>query len=435
MKREVKLGVFIFIGILILVTFVLMVGDLGELFKRPGYSLFVRFESAAGLEKGTTVRLAGVKVGYVTEIQLKNSRAWVELNVKEGVKVNKEAKATLASLGFLGEKYVEIIPGEKQGFYQPGDVIKGIPPVSFDQLGTLMFSIGEEVKHMGKTLQELVGGEETRTDFRETLDNMASLSAELEGFFRTNKPEVQRSLRSSTRAFQKLDQSLEKTSRDIQEMTSLIKKMAEENRENLKTNLSRMKELMKEAEKSLELLHKALRKIDEKEGTLGKMIHQPELYQKAEAAVEDLEKTVHSFSDWNWELGVRGDYMAESGAVRSSLSLWVFPSENHYLLAQIVRDPWLDRFVYSSQLGIRRGAFSPRFGIMESKIGVGVDWFVWKDRLKLSVEGFDFNRDPRPRFRLWARYAPSPSFRLILGVEDFILVPQRELFFGLGFGF
>lgn len=435
MKREVKLGVFIFIGILILVTFILVVGDVEGIFKKPGYSILVQFDSAAGLEKGTTVRLAGVKVGHVHDIQLKGNRAQVELKIKKGVKIQKEARATLASLGFLGEKYVEIMPGEKKDYYQPGDLIQGVPPVSFDQLGTLMFSIGEEVKQMGKTLREFVGGEETRTDFRETIDNMASLSAEMEDFFQANKQEVRKTLRNSTQAFQKLDQSLEKASQDIQEMAGLIKEMAEENRESLKTNLSRMKKLMEEAEKSLGLLQGALRKIEEKEGTLGKMIHQPELYQKAEAAVDDLKQTVHSFSNLSWEVGVRGDYMAGSGALRSTLSLKMFPSENHYLMTQIIRDPWLDRFLYSAQAGARWGPLSPRFGIMESKIGVGVDWFVWENRLKLSLEGFDFNREPRPRLRLWASYAPSPGLRMIMGIEDFTLAPKRELFLGLGFGF
>lgn len=435
MKKEAKIGMFIFIGILILVVFILSVGDLGGLFRKPGYSLFVQFDTAAGLEKGTTVRVAGVPVGYVKGIQLKEGRAEVELSINSEVKIREEAKATLASLGLLGEKYIEILPGEGKGVYQSGDMIKGIPPVSFDQLGTLMFSIGEEVKAVGKILREVVGDKETRKDLRKTLDNMATLSVELREIIQNNKPQLTRSIQSSAQAFQRFDQEMNKVSQDIKELVKLLKNMAEENRENINVNLNKIKELMSETEKSLKLLHDSLQKINRGEGTLGKMITQPQLYQKAEATVDDLQRTVHSVSSIKWDLRMRGEYLARSEGFRSTLSLRVYPTEEKFFLAQIVRDPWREKFVYSAQAGLHWGPFSPRIGIMESKVGVGIDFFLGNERLKFSLEGYDFSRNPRPRLRFRASYTPASSLYLILGVEDFTLAPRRELFLGLGVGF
>ena len=72
---------------------------------------------------------------------------------------------------------------------------------------------------------------------------------------------------------------------------------------------------------------------------------------------------------------------------------------------------------------------------MESKVGAGIDLYAVRDRLKFSLDSFDFNRHPRPRFRFWTRYAASKYFSLLLGIDNFTLVPKREIYFGLEIGF
>jgi hypothetical protein len=72
---------------------------------------------------------------------------------------------------------------------------------------------------------------------------------------------------------------------------------------------------------------------------------------------------------------------------------------------------------------------------MESKMGAGVDYYAFKDRLMFSLDSFDFDRTPQPQFRLRARYAAFKYFHLLLGLNDFVIASNREVFFGLEFGF
>ena len=137
MRRELKIGIFLAVAISVLAAFIFVVGDLSVLFKKPGYLLYVSYDSAAGLEKRALVRMAGVKIGYVKDIRLKQSKAEVLLSIDSGINVPRGSKATLASLGLLGEKHIEIMPSEEAKFCLPGETIEGIPPVSFDQMGTL----------------------------------------------------------------------------------------------------------------------------------------------------------------------------------------------------------------------------------------------------------------------------------------------------------
>ena len=69
MKREVKIGIFLTGALLIMAVFIFIAGDLSTWFQKPGYELSVLFPSSTGLEKHAAVRLAGVKIGYVTDIR------------------------------------------------------------------------------------------------------------------------------------------------------------------------------------------------------------------------------------------------------------------------------------------------------------------------------------------------------------------------------
>ena len=139
-------------------------------------------------------------------------------------------------------------------------------------------------------------------------------------------------------------------------------------------------------------------------------------------------------SSWQSNVRLRFDYYGESDLLKSYLTFSFWPTSQRYLFSQFIHNPWKDKFFYSIQGGFRIKDFSPRAGIMESKIGVGMDYYMLKDRLKISMESYDFNRDPRPLFRLWVSYSPSKYIYFLSGIDDFTLADKREFFFGLGFG-
>ena len=434
MTRELKIGIFIVVALSILGTFIFVIGDFGVLFKKS-YLLSVSFDSAEGLEKRTAVRMAGVKVGYIKDIRLKGNKAEILMNIDSGVAVPRGSKATMAALGILGERHIEIVPEEATDFYKPGETIGGMPYVSFDQMGTLMDSLGTEFMEMGKILKGIIGEEESRANFRDTLRNLSSFTSDLKEFFGANEGELKRGLQRSSQAFQKFEQRIDEVSQNLGELIALLKDIAEENREGIKLNLESIKDLITKTEESFSLLNESLRKINRGDGTLGKLINQKELYEKAEAAVSEIERVIHPVSNIKAEGGLTIEYYGRSKRLKNYFSLALWSEKKKYLLTQIIHDPWLDKFVYSAQGGVRWGGFSLRAGIMESEIGAGLDYYAAGDRLKFSIESFDFNRHPRPHFRIWTRYAASRYFYLLFGIDDFTLAPKREIYFGLEFGF
>ena len=146
---ELKVGIFIMIGVAILFIIVFSIGDI-NLVKR-GYHIKVDFNFVDGIGGSAPVRLAGVGVGQVDGLKIyyneneKKSKAQLNIWIKEGVKVDDEAMATINSLGFMGEKYLEISPGTGARFLKEGDLLMGKDPASmnrvFEKLGNLTDSV------------------------------------------------------------------------------------------------------------------------------------------------------------------------------------------------------------------------------------------------------------------------------------------------------
>ncbi len=89
------------------------------------YPLTASFRSIEGVGVGTDVRLAGVKIGTVTEVGLnaETFRADMQLNVKNGIEIPDDSAAVIASEGLLGGNFVEIVPGGSPLGLEAGDEI------------------------------------------------------------------------------------------------------------------------------------------------------------------------------------------------------------------------------------------------------------------------------------------------------------------------
>jgi len=90
------------------------------------YELTASFRSAEGISVGTDVRLAGVKVGTVTGMELnpQNYRADVQIAVQDGIELSEDTSILISSEGLLGGNFVELIPGGSPFNLEPGGEIE-----------------------------------------------------------------------------------------------------------------------------------------------------------------------------------------------------------------------------------------------------------------------------------------------------------------------
>jgi phospholipid/cholesterol/gamma-HCH transport system substrate-binding protein len=110
-----------------------------------GYTLFARFEHIDGLAVGADVRIAGVKVGTVTEEQIdpKAFVAVVSLTVRDDIRLPKDTGAAITSESRLGGKYISLSPGGDDTDLKPGQTLTITQSsVSLEELlGKFIFSV------------------------------------------------------------------------------------------------------------------------------------------------------------------------------------------------------------------------------------------------------------------------------------------------------
>jgi phospholipid/cholesterol/gamma-HCH transport system substrate-binding protein len=126
-KRAVLVGVFVFLGLLFLLTGVLIVGNLRETFKRK-MNVVVLFDDVGGLQKGNNIWLSGVKIGMVDKLKF-YGKSQVEVSMSVDIKaqqfIPKDSKVKISNDGLIGNKILVVYGGtEKSLVVQEGDTLR-----------------------------------------------------------------------------------------------------------------------------------------------------------------------------------------------------------------------------------------------------------------------------------------------------------------------
>ena len=126
-----------------------------------GYTIKAPFDNLQQLQVGDEVRLAGVKIGNVSDIELEDGRGVAVLRIKDRFKIAADAHAIVAAAGLLGNNYILIKPGKRGDFLNQGATI---PTRYTPDLTSVIADFGQAGKRLDNflaTMQGLPEGERT----------------------------------------------------------------------------------------------------------------------------------------------------------------------------------------------------------------------------------------------------------------------------------
>jgi phospholipid/cholesterol/gamma-HCH transport system substrate-binding protein len=95
-----------------------------EILPPPGYSIYADFDDIGGLKTGDQVAIAGVPIGVVTQISLKDNRARIEMRINEGVEIDNEATAAIEAVGIIGGESVSVAPDSGHHSLRDGETLR-----------------------------------------------------------------------------------------------------------------------------------------------------------------------------------------------------------------------------------------------------------------------------------------------------------------------
>lgn len=160
MRTEVKVGAFVFSGLVVIAALIFMIGDARRVFDRKAV-YYAEFSDVAGLIAGSMVQMGGVSVGEVTRVRFpedpKQSVIRVEMSIVrvEARRIRKDSVASIAPKGLLGDKLVAITVGSQE---QPELPEESLIPSVADQ--GLMASVAK----MGSKAESVLDNLEKTTD-------------------------------------------------------------------------------------------------------------------------------------------------------------------------------------------------------------------------------------------------------------------------------
>jgi phospholipid/cholesterol/gamma-HCH transport system substrate-binding protein len=157
---ELKIGIVAVVAMIIAAALILTLGGEGGFFWQR-YNLKVKFSNAGGVQKGSPVRVAGVTVGAVKDIQFAGSEVEMALELREEMqdKVRTTSRATIGSVSLLGEGAVDITATTTgQPIPENGYVTSDPPPA---QLADVTAEANRGITELTALLQDVRAGRGT----------------------------------------------------------------------------------------------------------------------------------------------------------------------------------------------------------------------------------------------------------------------------------
>lgn len=121
---EIIVGSFLLAGFISFSWLAVKMGDIDP-FANETYPVTARFTSISGLKEGSTIELAGVVVGKVSQIELDAGEyeAVVHLNIDKTVELTDDSIASIRTSGIIGDKFIKLTPGGSDILLEAGDEI------------------------------------------------------------------------------------------------------------------------------------------------------------------------------------------------------------------------------------------------------------------------------------------------------------------------
>lgn len=175
LSTEIKVGLFVIIGLLLLIYMTATVSK-WNFGKDKGYRVLVKLDSAAGLLKDTPVKVLGVTKGRVESLELDGNKALVTMRLPGEFVLPEDSLVYVRSEGLLGERYIEVKPGTtgRPAVQAGGELLQGAPPADIDQLFAELSSVAASIKNLTQIITQPAGSTAGETEQMGALQSIVS---------------------------------------------------------------------------------------------------------------------------------------------------------------------------------------------------------------------------------------------------------------------
>ena len=253
-REQVWVGLFVLAAAALLIGSVLSVAGT---FSRGNIPHRAYFKFAGGLEPGAVVRFGGMKAGSVQAVRVDpgdSTRIEVDFNVARDIPLKADSVARIASLGALGDNYVELTTGTRQAAAAaPGSVVRSTESMSFSDLADMVGGLQPMARQALETLNQRLNevqvtvarandllSDQNRSNISAALGNANSMLAE-------SRPKVSATLtdiQTASAQLRLLLDDLKKTMAQANDALGHIDAVVLENRQDLRSSVAELRQTL-----------------------------------------------------------------------------------------------------------------------------------------------------------------------------------------------
>jgi phospholipid/cholesterol/gamma-HCH transport system substrate-binding protein len=456
-SNETKVGILVVAALGGLAWLSVKSGSFGTSLATPMRDFTTSFNDVGGISKGSQVKMSGVPVGDVEDIQLQpTGTAIVKLRVKKDLQLPADVTAQIDSNGLIGDKFVSLVPGAQGRLGQsgplPGNVTQ-IPGATAGAGGNPADKFGkvaDDLQGMTENLRTVLGNPENAAKLQQIIDGMSTLSANLQG----NSAEI---IGNVKEASESLKQILDK----VQDPHTPIGQLL------ASTGTSGTGNVLGDMQSTMKNLDEIAQKINSGQGTIGKLVNDPETANKLNGALDSLANITGKIDQFKTDVDFQAYSLMAEDAGKGQFGVTLQPTATRYYLLGLTADGLAsnasdldrqyDRQVYGKDFGknlkftamfghIWQGGFFGqdlgfRVGLKDSTGGIGFDTRMpGLEKLKIAADLYDWGGThtpgtKNPHIDIKGMYPIVDGFYGIAGYDNILSSKYGSPLVGLGYHF
>ena len=396
---------------------------------KSGFGEYMEYRTilndASGIYENSSIKVAGIVAGRIKTIDLSGSQALIKFEVLKQIKVTRFSVLRIKTVGFLGDKYLDIYLGNPEApRLKEGSMIAAEAGAGFEELGKDASEILKDVKDIAKAIRESLYDENKRNVIKDIMGNVKDFSK--------NAKDISESLKRMADTNEK---KINSTLDDIKRLSSQLAYETDRYADgSFMNDLDNIKPIIKNVNKAVADLKDIVADVKSGKGTVGKLLRDEEVIDQVNETLSGVNRLMNRVNNFKTDLSLYSGFNSND-ASRTEFDLDLIPAPERLFRIGVVvsdygRNPYeetetttttgsssttvnvreVDKtgYRFNLQIGRRLDHFVFRAGLFESTGGLGVDYLLPDNGFKATFETFDFDQDLGPfvrlatEFRIWS---------------------------------
>ncbi len=388
-------------------------------------------DDASGIFEKSSIKVAGINAGKIKSIELQGNKALLTFEMRDDIKITKNARLKVKSVGFLGDKFIDVDLGTTAGprlaedSFVPAETGGG-----FDQLGKDAGEMMKEIKEVAILVKESLKEKDGSNRLEKITANIRDITAKVKGLIDRNDTKVD-----------EIVDNIKDITAQLQYETDRLQK------DSLMSDLKKIGPILDNADAAVKDLRIIISDVKDGKGTVGKLLRDDAVVDQVSQTLSSVNRLVNRINNIEADIGLSTGVNSRIGG-DTRFDLDIYPAPERFFRIGVVTNDYGPRieqenetcsttnggpesctetrklnksqFKFNLQIGRRIQRLGIRAGLIESTGGVGMDYFFPDWGIRTGAEVFDYQKDAGPNLRLLTEVKIWNVFFARLAGEDLV---------------